>query len=578
MAERDRRLINPPLSAAGWQLGPGLAIAGIILMISTAGLGTLLWQWEDGAIAQLWHSAYLKQVARFSVVQATLSTLVSLTLAIPIARALMRQKQFRGRNLLLRLMELSLVLPSIVAVFGIVAVYGRTGWLNSLLTTSGFDWRWNLYGLQGILLAHVFFNAPLAARVMVQTMERIPANHWKIASQLGLTSGAIWRTLEWPALKRLIPGLAALVFTLCFTSFAIVMTLGGGPATTTIEVAIYQALRYEFDFGQAALLAIVQLIICGTLWAMASRQGRTRDLLPYSSSSAMFSRADAGGWHRARDNTLLGLFFLFLITPILAMTFKGLPGLAGHIAEPRLWSSLARSLSVAAGAGFMSAGFGLAILATSVRMRQRQHSSMATLIEVSGHLTLVVPALVLGTGLFILIRPQLGSVVQGLLLVMAINALMALPFVIQVLRGPLTSISPGALRVADQLGIRGLYRWRYLHWPLMRRPLALALSYAVALSLGDFSIIALFGSPGSPTLPMLLYQQLASYQLDAAAGTALLLVITLAGIFSVLQKTGRYRATIITRPFTTISDNNPEDAYARRSQDDLPLSRRRPGI
>ncbi|MGP4845002.1 thiamine/thiamine pyrophosphate ABC transporter permease [Marinobacter sp. 1Y8] len=567
MAERDRRLSNPPLSAAGWQLGPGLAITGIIVMISTAGLGTLLWQWESGTIAQLWHSAYLRQVIRFSLLQAAISTLLSLALAVPIARALMRQRQFRGRKLLLRLMELSLVLPSIVAVFGIVAVYGRTGWLNSLLTASGLDWRWNLYGLQGILLAHTFFNAPLAARVMLQTLERIPASHWKIASQLGLTSGAIWRTLEWPALKRLVPGLGALVFTLCFTSFAIVMTLGGGPSTTTIEVAIYQALRYEFDFGQAALLAIVQLIICGALWAVASRHGRTRDLLPYNSSSATFSRADTGGWHRVRDSVLLGFFCVFLVTPILAMAIKGLPGLAAHITEPRLWGSLGRSLLVAAGAGLISVGFGLAIMATSLGMRQRQHSSLAALLEACGHLTLIVPALVLGTGLFILIRPQLGSVVQGLLLVMAINALMALPFVIQVLRGPMSSVPSGALRVADQLGVRGLYRWQYLYWPLVRRPLNLAMAYAVALSLGDFSIIALFGNPGSPTLPMLLYQQLASYQLDAAAGTALLLVAALASIFAVLQRTGRRKTTTTPEPgaIHTLSENHAGDAYARRS-------------
>ncbi|MGQ7275897.1 thiamine/thiamine pyrophosphate ABC transporter permease [Marinobacter sp. V034] len=567
MAERDRQLRNPPLSAAGWQLGPGLVIAGIIALISSAGLGALIWQWEHGALARLWESNYLRQVIQFSVVQAALSTLLSIVIAVPVARALVRQKHFRGRNALLRLMELSLVLPSIVAVFGIVAVYGRTGWLNTLLTTSGIDWRWNLYGLQGILLAHIFFNAPLAARVMVQTLERIPASHWKIASQLGMTSGAIWRALEWPALKRLIPGLAALVFTLCFTSFAIVMTLGGGPSTTTIEVAIYQALRYEFDFGQAALLAIIQLIICGSLWALASRHGRTRDLLPYSGSSDTFSRVDTEGWHRIRDGALLGLFFVFLIAPILAMALRGVPGLADHIADFRLWSSLARSLLVAIGAGLVSVSFGLAILATSSGMRQRHHAKMAALLEASGHLTLVVPALVLGTGLFILMRPQLGSVTQGLALVMAINALMALPFVIQVLRGPLSSVSPGALRVADQLGIRGLYRWQFLFWPLIRRPLTLALAYAIALSLGDFSIIALFGNPASPTLPMLLYQQLASYQLDAAAGTALLLVSVLAGIFATLQRTGRRLPDVISKPETLnpLSDDDAGDAYARRS-------------
>ncbi len=76
----------------------------------------------------------------------------------------------------------------------------------------------------------------------------------RTASQLGLGGWWLWRAVHWPAIKPVLPGVAALVFTLCFTSFAIIMTLGGGPGTTTLEVAIYQALRFEFDFARAHCL------------------------------------------------------------------------------------------------------------------------------------------------------------------------------------------------------------------------------------------------------------------------------------------------------------------------------------
>jgi len=80
---------------------------------------------------------YTQRIVRFSLYQATLSTLLSLAIAIPVALAMAHSPNFRGRSLIVTLFSLSLVIPTIVAIYGIVAVYGRTGWLSSLLGTVG---------------------------------------------------------------------------------------------------------------------------------------------------------------------------------------------------------------------------------------------------------------------------------------------------------------------------------------------------------------------------------------------------------------------------------------------------------
>lgn len=73
------------------------------------------------------------------------------------------------------------------------------------------------------------------------------------------------------AYQGVLPQLGALVFALCFTSFAIVMTLGGGPKATTIEVAIFQAIRFDFDLAKAVYLSLLQMffaaLFCG--WVCA---------------------------------------------------------------------------------------------------------------------------------------------------------------------------------------------------------------------------------------------------------------------------------------------------------------------
>ena len=94
------------------------------------------------------------------------------------------------------------------------------------------------YGLQGILLAHLFFNLPLATRLLLQALENIPVEQRQLAAQLGMNGWQQFRFVEWPALRRQILPSGALIFMLCFASFATVLSLGGGPQATTIELAI----------------------------------------------------------------------------------------------------------------------------------------------------------------------------------------------------------------------------------------------------------------------------------------------------------------------------------------------------
>ncbi|MGO1502088.1 MAG: thiamine/thiamine pyrophosphate ABC transporter permease [Marinobacter sp.] len=530
-----------PFAHPGWRLWPGLAIASALILLAMAGLGALVWETSLPNVSELWQNRYLRTVVIFTIWQAFLSVVLSLLVAVPVARILARQPSFAGRSVLLRLMELSLVLPSIVAVSGLVSVYGRQGWFTGLAN----DWlgaSWNLYGINGIVLAHVFFNAPLAARILLQAIESAPASQRRVAAQLGLGRWWYWRAVEWPAVKPVLPGLAALVFTLCFTSFAIVMTLGGGPAATTIEVAIYQSLRFEFDAGQAALLAMVQLVICGSLWWMAARHGLTASLLPDRRVASHRSKAGSSLRARLADGAALGCFVLFLIMPLAAILIRGLPGMSSaffpegsFVVNPALLDATLRSLAIALPAGLMSVSAALLILACGTTASR---PAITRLTDVAAYLPLMVPPLVLGTGLFLLFRPSLGNSSQGLVLVTLINAMMALPFVLQMLRGPMGNLDSASLQQADQLGVLGWYRWRWLHWPRLRRPLALAMAYGTGLSLGDFGVIALFGTPGQPTLPVLLYQQLGSYRIDAAAATGLWLVLLLLVLFSLFSRLG----------------------------------------
>ncbi|MCB2105580.1 MAG: thiamine/thiamine pyrophosphate ABC transporter permease ThiP, partial [Rhodobacteraceae bacterium] len=186
---------------------------------------------------------------RFTLWQASLSALLSALLAIPAARALARRR-FPGRALLIALLGAPFILPVIVAVIGLLAIFGRAGVLNQGIVALGLP-PVSIYGLNGVVLAHVFFNLPLAIRLLLQAWLAIPAERFRLAASLGMGPAEVARFLERPMLRETLPGVFVAVFLICLTSFAVALTLGGGPRATTVELAIYQAFRFDFDLGRA---------------------------------------------------------------------------------------------------------------------------------------------------------------------------------------------------------------------------------------------------------------------------------------------------------------------------------------
>ncbi len=462
---------------------------------------------------------YVLRVVWFTLLQAGLSTLLSVGLAIPVARAL-THGEFAGRWLLLRLFALPLALPAIVAILGIVEVYGRTGWL-SRLTGHPID----LYGLGGILLAHVFFNLPLAIRLHLQRLEAISPESQRLAEQLGFDQRARWWLLEWPALRTGLAGTASLIFILCAASFAVVLTLGGGPHATTLEVAIYMALRFDYDPARAPVLALAQLVLCTTFVLAAARHAGSA----YDWPSLRGRRAAIGGAGlTGGDRLLITSAATFVALPIAAIVVAGI---TADFDGPAITGATLTSLAIAATAACLGLLLAWPLSGAIARSRTRQ-SSLALLTL----LPLIMPPAVLATGWFIIANRAGLPLSAAPLLVVAMNALMALPFTTSVLTPAVRLSAAQNDRLCASLGLAGMARWRIVDWPVLAVPLGLAAAMAFIVSLGDLTAITLFGSQGLMTLPALIYSQMGNYRIDAAAGTALVLGAMSLALISLFER------------------------------------------
>jgi len=482
---------------------PGYAALALLGLALALGFGPVLRMGLEQGLSGI--DPYVLRVLRFTLLQAGLSTFLSLLLGLPLARALARQSAFPGRGLLLRLLNLPLALPAIVVIIGIIEVYGARGWLGGV-----FD----IYGLQGILLAHVFFNVPLAARLILSDLERIPPESWKLAAQLGLGPFSIWRLVEWPQVKSGIAGAALLIFLLCASSFAIVLTLGGGPGATTLEVAIYQSLRADFDPQRASMLALVQLALCATLALIAQGLGGLAAGWPML---RLQPRRYDGQRLSARllDGGVVVLALLLLLPPLLALVGAGL----AHInPSPLLLRALQTSLAL--GAASAALAFAMVWPLATLAVRSTAWRRVASLAVLASW---IVPPAALATGWFISLIAHAGMTGLAAFLVIAMNALMSLPFVARVLMPALSQSAEAHDRLCLSLGLGGWARFRLVELPVMKRAMALSLVMALILSLGDLTAISLFGTQDFVTLPALIYRQMGSYRFDEAIGTALVL-------------------------------------------------------
>ncbi len=526
MATRRQPLIP------GWLL-PGASVALLLLAVALLAFGALWFSAPNADWRSLWSDSYLWHVLRFSLWQALLSTLLATLPAIPLARALYRRR-FPGRSTLLRLCAMTLVLPVLVAVFGILSVYGRQGWLAQLCALLGIPWLFSPYGLQGILLAHVFFNLPLATRLLLQALQQIPTEQRQLAAQLGLSGWQQLRIVEWPWLQRQLLPAAALICMLCFASFATVLALGGGPQATTLELAIYQALSYDYDPGRAALLALLQLVCCLGLVVLSQRLNKN---LPAGSSSHGSWRNPADSLAaRCADTLLIILALLLILPPLLAVVVDGLnQSLRGVLQQPALWLATWTSLRIAAGAGLLSVLLTMMLLWSSRELRLRQHLRWGQSLELSGMLILAMPGIVLATGFFLLLNNSVGLPESADGVVIFTNALMAIPYAMKVLENPLTDIAARYNRLCLALDIRGWNRLRLIELRALARPLAQALAFACVLSIGDFGVVALFGNEDFRTLPFYLYQQIGAYRSSDGAVTALLLLLLCFLLFTLIE-------------------------------------------
>lgn len=501
---------------------PAASAAVLVAALVLAPLGAVMLR--AGGLSAL--TAADLEALRFTLWQASLSALFSCLLAIPLARALHRRR-FPGRSLFIAALGAPFLLPTLVAVMGLLAIFGRRGLLNGALDALGLPGV-SIYGPWGVVIGHLFLNLPLATRMVLQGWQAIPAERVRLALSLGLGPAEIARHLELRMLRAVLPGAFLAIFLVCLSSFAVALTLGGGPRASTIEVAIYQAFRFDADPGRAAALSMLQVALALVALAIASRL-----TLPPGFGAGL-DRAQPlqlapGLPHRLIDALILSAAAGFLLSPLAAIALRGLPALGSLPGQ--VWQAAFTSVWLAIGAAALTMALALPLALAAPRRIWAEPAAM---------LPMAASSLVLGTGLFLIAQPFVAPTALALPVTLLTNAALSLPFALRLLLPEVRALQADYDRLAESLNLRGLARLRFLTLPRLARPTGFSAGIAAAFSMGDLGAIALFSDGRSQTLPLAVYQLMGSYRMDQAAGAACLLMALTFVLYAACDRIGAH--------------------------------------
>jgi ABC-type Fe3+ transport system, permease component len=511
MPTLPRRPVRVAIAAA-----VAIAIAGLIFAV--------FWSILDAAADASRSRVDIPHLLRMTALQATLTMVLSLAVGMALAWSLNRLR-FWGRELVVGLFAAAIVTPGMVMAFGLLAIWGRNGWINRASEALfGAPLGNPAFGLSGILLAHVVLDGAFAARILLARLDSIPAARLKTGQSLGLRAWQRFSIIDWPAMRGTLPGLGAIIFLLAFTSFPIVLMLGGGPANQTLEVAIYSAVRQNFDLAGAVALALTQIAVCAAVILIASM------LAPVPTA---LGRSVAPQWHDgAIAKTTQWLILLAAVTafvlPLLSVLTDGFTaGMAELLVRPVFWWSALSSFAIASVSALLTL---LLALGLALGRAATAQPLARTLLGMPPYAYLAVPAVVLALGFFLLVRNAGISPAKAAPVVVIVgNSLLALPFAIATLGPPLEAIARTRGKLIRSLGLSGTRQFLTVEYPLLGRDIGIMLALAFCFSLGDLGVIALFGTENFQTLPLLMFRSLGSYRTnDAAAVAAILLIGTIA--------------------------------------------------
>lgn len=483
-----------------------------------------------GGLVEVLGRSAIRGVLWFTLWQAAASTALTLAVGIPAAAMLARLKP-RTRRIVRAVITVPFVLPTVVVAGAFNATFDRFGLDSGALSLHHTVWA--------ILAAHVFFNYAVVVRSVGSWWAGLDGRNADAAAVLGATPARAFAHVTWPLLRPAVAAAAAVTFLFSFTSFGVILILGG-PARATVETEIYRYAITRLDFATASALALCQLVAVAALVALAGVAERRR---------AVARRAPGRTAPRRRRGVIVPnavVAVLLLGVPIGSLVERAFAtgdgyGLANFAALGErvqmlpatalaaLWHSLgfaALAMAIATVVGVLAS---IVVVGgrTRAAMAERGSAWLRRVLDAGLTLPLGVSAVTVGLGMLLALDTPPFDFRTVWWIIPVAHALVGMPFVVRTLVPTLRSIDDRLREAAAVLGSSPLRTRREVDVPIASRAVAVGAAFAFAVSLGEFGATAFLPRrPDTLTAPLALFRLLGTPG-ETLQGQAMALAVVL---------------------------------------------------
>ena len=458
-------------------------------------------------------TSYFKRIFVNTFKQAFLSAIGAALFAIPFLLLVCR-RSFRFKKLLLVVSYIPFVVPSIIMVLSFVLLFGK----NSILH------RFNvLYSLKAVILAHSFYNFPLILHTVYSAYMKRSVKIENVALTLGAKPFYTFWHFTLPCLKKPLFSSMLLAFMYSFSSFAIVLTLGGGVRNSTFEVEIYRNFKIAMDKPTGTAYSIISFLFV-LLFVVLYRVFffKTRD--EKSERECVLKK---GNYIDSLFALMLSFVVLLPFLEIIFSLFKGdfvERGKSASTALSRVFrdpSVFLNSFLIAFLSSLIVVFFAFVSAEYNIRYTKRKSS-------VFSFLPLSVSSIALSEGYRMFAS---GSYVKIIIVSSLLNALFSFPLVYGVVEKGVESIPKSVQKAPLTLGGSVLSAVFRVDFRALRAVLMRSFALGFSLSLGEVSSALVFSSSNFATISTSIYSFITRY--DYRSGVIMGVILLLFSSLSV---------------------------------------------
>lgn len=500
-------------------------------------------------IAVLSRSYYQQSLAN-SLAIGALATLAATALGVPLAFCLARLP-VPGKSALLVMAALPLVLPSFVAAYALVLLFGRAGVVTQTLRDLGLPFG-TIYGTPGLVIVYMLTLYPYVLLPTLAAFKAVDVSVEEAGQNLGASRWRVFWTVILPVVMPSVMSGALLVFMETLENFGVPFVLAEDKPILAVEAYKLFVGEVAGNPASAGVLALLLVACTSTaLFVQRTYLGRRRFATAARAAPPILGVGRGLGWAATLFTwgaVLAALVPFFAVLAISFLEYRGPvlhphPSL-GNFADLMNRSSrpLVNTVTLATAAALGAALLGVPIGYVLTRFR----SGIAHILDVVAMMPFAVAGTVLGIGLVVAFNSGWLVLTGGPVIMVLAYLVRKLPFNVRASSAILHQLDPALEEASINLGVSPARTFFKLTVPLMLGGIVggMVLTWVTVASELS-STVVLYSGPWA-TMTVVMFQALEGTGAGiAAAAAAVLILATAVPLLLVYRLLRRYELALM---------------------------------